>query len=159
MNENTHTPPNNEHEKEGKAEENVQGKPATKQDKWCNVLTLIGLLAVIAVGAHNIFRLPAEEEPTEEVQPAETMEETEDAGEPIDEDLMPPAAQDKPVATDTATNATDEDLYGDSLYLALPDTTHVRNHGEGSENSKAHHNEDHSNAQRQEHSDSTAMHQ
>ena len=82
-------PRNNTEKEEMEANNGPTGKPSTLQDKWCNFLVAIGLLGVIAVGAHNIFHIPEEAMPAEQAPLAEPIEEAEDEGELIDEELMP----------------------------------------------------------------------
>lgn len=133
------------------------GKPVSRQDKYCNVLVLIGLLIVIAVGAHNIFRIPAEDTPSKDLQPAELMEETEEEGEPIDEEMMPSTPQNTTVAIDTLTNVDAEELDGDSLSIEPSDTTTISTISSHTGESKPHKEHEASHA-KQEHSDSTSTH-
>lgn len=101
-------PRNNTEEEETEVNNRPTGKPSTLQDKWCNFLVAIGLLGVIAVGAHNIFHIPEETMPAEQAPLAEPTEEAEDEGELIDEELMPlpPAKETTPV--DTLQEASEE---------------------------------------------------
>lgn len=116
-------PRNNTEKEETEANNRPTGKPSTLQDKWCNFLVAIGLLGVIAVGAHNIFHIPEETMPAEQAPLAEPTEEAEDEGELIDEELMPlpPAKETSPV--DTLQEASEEDLNNDSLHALPADTT------------------------------------
>ena len=116
-------PRNNTEKEKTEANNRPTGKPSTLQDKWCNFLVAIGLLGVIAVGAHNIFHIPEETMPAEQAPLAEPIEEAEDEGELIDEELMPlpPAKETTPV--DTLQEASEENLNNDSLHALPADTT------------------------------------
>ena len=129
-------PHNNTEKEETEANNRPTGKPSTLQDKWCNFLVAIGLLGVIAVGAHNIFHIPEETMPAEQAPLAEPTEEAEDEGELIDEELMPlpPAKETTPVDTTTM----------------HPASSHTQE--------KKHKKEEAAHEKKQAHADSTARH-
>ncbi len=150
-------PRNNTEKEETEANNRPTGKPSTLQDKWCNFLVAIGLLGVIAVGAHNIFHIPEETMPAEQAPLAEPTEEAEDEGELIDEELMPlpPAKETTPV--DTLQEASEEDLNNDSLHALPADTTTMHPVSSHTEENK-HKEEEAAHKKKQVHADSTATH-
>lgn len=120
----------------------TQGRPITKQDRWCNRLVFIGLIGVILAGGYNIFSVSTAEAASGPVQEAETVEEETESGEPIDEELMPPTATEERIVADTLNDDIEEELGGDSLDVAVPDTAthHATEHpSHNSENNNRQH--------------------
>lgn len=150
-------PRNNTEKEETEADNRPTGKPSTLQDKWCNFLVAIGLLGVIAVGAHNIFHIPEETMPAEQAPLAEPMEEAEKEGELIDEELMPlpPAKETTPV--DTLQEASEEGLNNDSLHALHADTTTIHPASSHTQEKK-HKEEEAAHEKKRTHADSTATH-
>lgn len=119
------TPHNDRHNGETQTDNRPTGKPSTLQDKWCNFLVAIGLLGVIVTGAYNIFYIPEEKAPAEKVLQAEPMEEAEEEGEPIDEDLMPLPPVKQATPADTLKEVSEEKLKEDSLHALPADTAAI----------------------------------
>lgn len=150
-------PRNNTEKDETETDNRPTGKPSTLQDKWCNFLVAIGLLGVIAVGAHNIFHIPEETMPAEQAPLAEPTEEAEDEGELIDEELMPLAPAKETTPVDTLQEALEEGLNNDSLHALPADTTTIHPVSSHIEEKK-HKEEKAAHEKKRTHADSTATH-
>lgn len=120
----------------------TQGRPITKQDRWCNRLVFIGLIGVILFGGYHIFSTSTAEAATEPALEAETAEEDDiERGEPIDEESMPPTATEERIVADTLNDDFGDEFNSDSLDMVIPDTAthHATEHSSHSnENNKQH---------------------